>query len=382
MIKLVNDTIDETSICNLIGWLQGNPRLTKGSLTVELEEKWSKKIGSKHTVYVNSGSSAILLTLAALKWGGMLKNEKIVVPNLSWATDVSSPILLGYETFLVDCNLRDLSVDLDKLEATFKKERPSAFILVSVLGLIPRMEEIVALCEKYDVLLLEDACESMGSKVGNKYLGTFGKASFFSLYYGHHLSTIEGGFICTDDDDLYDLLIAMRSHGWDRDLRPDVRQKWREKYDFDEFSSLYKFYYPGFNVRSTDLQAFVGLEQIDKLDRYCEARNRNFKVYLQEIKNSELIVGEEPNEFVSNFAFPVVTENRNKIVEKLRISDIEVRPLIAGAMSTNPFVKQHCKFNEADLKNSVRINQFGFYVPNHQDLTEHDVKLICNIINQ
>lgn len=382
MIKLANDTIDAKSIEHLIQWLQTNPRLTKGDLTVELEKKWSNKIGSKYTVYVNSGSTAIFLTLAALLFSDRLKNKKIVVPNLSWATDVSSPIILGMDTILVDCNMTDLSIDLEHLERIFIEENPGSMILVSVLGLVPDMAEIVNLCECYNVILLEDVCESMGSKIGDRYLGTYGTASFFSLYYGHHLSTIEGGFICTDDDDLYNVMVAMRSHGWDRDLSPEVRDKWRTMYKFDDFTALYKFYYPGFNFRSTDLQAFIGLEQIDKLDDYSAVRNKNFETYRKHIRHSDISISQKDETFVSNFAFPVVTENRNIIVENLRSNDIEVRPLIAGAMSSNPFAKKYCRFQERDLKNSMKINEFGFYLPNHQNLTTEDILHVCDIVNQ
>ena len=181
MIKLVSDTIDREDINELINWLSQDeiPRLTKGSLTVELEQKWAKKIGTKYSVFVNSGSSAILLTLAALKYSNKLKNNKIIVPALSWATDVSSPMLLGYETFMCDCNLEDLSCDLKHLEELFKTHKPSTFILVSPLGLVPNINKILKLCSKYDVLLLEDVCESMGSKYEGIYLGNFGLASFY-----------------------------------------------------------------------------------------------------------------------------------------------------------------------------------------------------------
>ena len=209
-ISLVSDTVDKSDINALTEWLSQDeiPKLTKGELTIELETKWAKKIGTKYSVFVNSGSSSILLTLAALKYSDKLRNNKIIVPALSWATDVSSPMLLGYETYMCDCNLQDLSCDLDYLEKLFKEHNPSTFILVSPLGLVPDMNRIVKLCNKYDVLLLEDVCESMGSKYQNKYLGSFGLASFYSMYFGHHLSTIEGGFINTDDDDLYHLLFA------------------------------------------------------------------------------------------------------------------------------------------------------------------------------
>jgi len=275
MISLVSDTIDRADINNLIEWLDQDPipRLTKGHLTKELEEAWAKKIGTEYSVYVNSGSSALLLTLAALKYFkiennlssyNFLKNNKIVIPNLSWATDVSSPHLLGYDVSLVDCNLDDLSVDIESLEKIFIEENPAALMLVSVLGFVPKMDEIIALCNKYNVILLEDVCESMGSEYNERKLGSFGLASCFSLYFGHHLSTIEGGFINTNNKDFYNLLLSMRSHGWDRDCDKDVQDLWRTENNVDDFSSLYTFFYPGFNVRSTDLQAFIGLRQIDK----------------------------------------------------------------------------------------------------------------------
>jgi len=281
MIKLVSDTINKDDINSLIEWLSQSeiPRLTKGDLTWELESKWAKKIGTKYSVYVNSGSSAILLALAALLESKKIKNKKIIIPSLSWATDVSSPILLGMEPIMCDCNLTDLSCDLNYLEDLFKIHNPSSMILVSPLGLVPEMDKVLSLCEKYEVILFEDVCESMGSKFQGKYLGSFGFASFFSMYFGHHLSTIEGGFINTNDEDFYHLLLMMRSHGWDRDL-PEWKQKeLREKYSVSDFDSLYNFYVPGLNLRSTDLQAFIGIRSLDKLDNYSKLRNINFKQY-------------------------------------------------------------------------------------------------------
>ena len=278
MIKLVSDTIDREDINSLVEWLSQDeiPRLTKGELTWKLEKKWAKKVGTKYSVFVNSGSSSILLTLATLKETNRLKNLKIVVPSLSWATDVSSPMILGYETFMCDCNLEDLSCDLKKLEDLFIKETPSVFILVSPLGLVPNMEKVVDLCDKYGVILLEDVCESMGSKYQEKYLGSFGFASFYSMYFGHHLSTIEGGFINTDDEKFYHELLMMRSHGWDRDLPEKAQKEIREYYGCSDFEGLYNFYLPGMNVRSTDLQAFIGLRAIDKLDDYAIKKKRKF----------------------------------------------------------------------------------------------------------
>ena len=163
---------------------------------------------------------------------------------LSWATDVSSPILLGYEKIMCDCNLEDLSCDLTHLEEIFKEHDPSVLLLVSPLGLVPKMDEVLSLCEKYNVFLLEDVCESMGSKYQGKYLGSMGFASFFSMYFGHHLSTIEGGFINTNDEDFYHLLLMMRSHGWDRDLPVGKQKELRTKHECSDFKALYNFCFP------------------------------------------------------------------------------------------------------------------------------------------
>jgi CDP-6-deoxy-D-xylo-4-hexulose-3-dehydrase len=381
MIKLVSDTINKDDINSLIKWLGQDdvPKLTKGDLTWELESKWAKKIGTKYSVYINSGSSAILLTLAALQHTNRLKNNKVIVPGLSWATDVSSPILLGMEPILCDCNLEDLSCDLDHLEKLFIEHSPSSFILVSPLGLVPNMEKIIELCEKYDVILLEDVCESMGSKYENKYLGSFGFASFFSMYFGHHLSTIEGGFINTNDENFYYSLLMMRSHGWDRDLPKKIQDKLRNENKINDFDSLYTFYLPGFNLRSTDLQAFIGLRSIDKLDEYVENRNKNFKLYKSLIDDNELKIMDKNSNFISNFAYPIVNKNRVNIIEKLIKSNIEVRPLIAGDISKNPmWIK---KYGKISLPNCQLINEFGFYVPNHQDLTSKEINFIVDIIN-
>lgn len=386
MIKLVSDTINRGDINALIEWLSQDeiPRLTKGNLTWELEEKWAKKIGTKYSVFVNSGSSSILLTLAAMlyldKVGKKpLKNKKIIVPGLSWATDVSSPMLLGYEPIMCDCNLTDLSCDLKHLEVLFKEHNPSALILVSPLGLVPEMTKVLALCEKYDVLLLEDVCESMGSKYQGKYLGSMGFASFFSMYFGHHLSTIEGGFINTNDEDFYHLLLMMRSHGWDRDL-PEWKQKeLRKKYGCSDFDALYNFYVPGMNLRSTDLQAFIGLRVIDRLDDYANKRRNNFFKYKDLIQHNSINLEERKGDFISSFAIPIVNGRREELIENLQKANIEVRPLIAGNMANKPMWLN--EYKSVKLKNCEALDIFGFYIPNHQDLSEENIKTITNILN-
>ena len=379
MITLVKDTIDNKDIDKLIDWLKTYPRLTKGPLTLELEDKWSKWLGRKYSVFCNSGSSANLLMLSALKESGYIENNKVVVPSVAWSTDLAPVMQLGMKPILCDCNMNDLSVDLEHLEKIFKEENPSALMFVSVLGLVPDMDRLFELCRKYDVHLLEDTCESMGCEYKGKKLGTFGEMSSFSTFFGHHISTIEGGFISTDDFQLYELLVSLRSHGWDRDLSQSTQNKLQKKWNVSEFDAMYTFYYPGYNLRSTDLQAFIGLGQIDKLDGWGKQRQRNFESYQTLIKNDYWKPNPQSNSFVSNFAYPVIHPNRNKIVEKLRGNDIEVRPMICGSMGTQPFyVKEYGKL---ELPNVSEVDNYGFYVPNHPQLTSGEILLISTIIN-
>lgn len=380
-IKLVNDTIDKSDINELIKWLdqEETPKLTKGDLTIQFEQKFSTYLNQKYSVYVNSGSSAILLLLSALKFNNKLKNDKIVIPGLSWATDLSSPILLGLNPILCDVNIIDLSIDVNHLEQIFKTENPSVLLLVSVLGLVPNMNAIVNLCKQYDVILLEDACESLGSEYYNQKLGTFGLASTFSFYFGHHISTIEGGMISTNDEELYQTLIAMRSHGWGRDLPKEINQTLQKQYNISEFKNLYTFYYPGFNLRSTDLQAFIGLKQLNKLDDYINKRNKNFEIYNSKLsKYNQICFMSNDNHFISNMAYPIINDNRNVIVEELVKNHVEVRPLIAGDMSIQPMFIDRYKPIKLPMCN--KIEKYGFYLPNHPQLTLDEINLITNII--
>ena len=261
-IDLVKDTIDGDDIQKLISWLQTNPRLTKGELTVQFEKEWSDWLGKKYSVFVNSGSSANLAAIYGLLLSGKLKNNKIVVPAVSWVTTVTPAVQFGMEPIMCECDEENLGLNINHLKQIIKDHDPSCIILVHVLGFPNHMDEILELCEKHNIQLIEDTCESMGSEYNNKKLGTFGDLSTFSFYFGHHMSTIEGGMISTDDEDLYHILLSIRSHGWDRDLPKSKQIELRKKYNISDFRSLYTFYYPGFNLRATDLQAFIGLQQL------------------------------------------------------------------------------------------------------------------------
>ena len=382
MIPLVKDTIDKEDIDQLIEWLKTYPHLTKGELTLEYEERWSKMMGCKYSVFVNSGSSANLLMLYSLIEAGYLsRGDKVVVPAVSWSTDLAPVIQLGLEAILCDCNMENLSIDIDHLKEIIRKESPKALLLVSVLGLVPDMGTIADICEKNNIVLLEDACESLGSESNYKKIGNFGLMSSFSTYFGHHISTIEGGMVCTNDLDMFNILKSIRSHGWDRDLSPEHRNNLRKQYNINDFEALYKFYYCGFNVRATDLQAFLGLGQLKKLDNIVKTRNKNYNLYRSLLKNDFWSPPQSSSRsYISNFAYPVIHPERDRIVKALNKNDIAVRPLICGSLEKQPMWQK--RFPQVSLQNADTVDSCGLYLPNNHQITEEEIKKICNIINE
>ena len=378
-IPLQRDTINDADIDRLIEWLKTYPRLTKGKVTLEFEQKWAKWLGTKYSVFVNSGSSANLLMLYALIISGRMKNNKVVLPGLCWATDLAPILQLNLEPILCDVDLETLAVDLNELEKIFIEEKPSTLLLVSILGFSPKMNDILELCKKYDVILLEDNCESLGTEYDNKKLGGFGLMSSFSTYFGHHISTIEGGIVSTNDDEMNDLLLSIRSHGWDRDLSIEKQKELREKNNISDFDAFYTFYYPGFNLRSTDLQAYIGLGQLEKLDFIIEKRFENYKKFHSEIKNDfwkPSMVGS----LTSNFCVPIIHPNKDKIIEKLIENGIECRPLVCGSMGRQPFYTE--RYGVKELKNCDLIDSLGLYVPNNHSLSDEELQFIINTINE
>lgn len=381
MIRLVEDTIDRKDIARLIDWLQTYPRLTKGPKTIEFEKAWASWLGTKESVFVNSGSSANLVMLQVLlETGRIKKGDAVVVPALAWATDLSPVVQLGLKPILCDCNLEDLSVDLDHFEQLVKQNPDiSAIMFVSVLGLVPNMDRLMKICTDGNVYLLEDSCESFGSEYKGKKLGTFGTMSTFSTYFGHHLSTIEGGIMATNDVEIAAAARCIRNHGWDRDHTEEKRKELREQWNVSEFDSLYTFYMHGFNVRSTDLQAFIGIGQLDKAADVNTKREKNFNVYQNNIKNDYWKPIYRENTFCSNFAYPVIHPNRDKMVANLMKEGVEVRPMICRSMGVQPFYVK--LYGKQILKNADIVDKFGMYVPNHPALTEQDIVKVCDIIN-
>jgi CDP-6-deoxy-D-xylo-4-hexulose-3-dehydrase len=378
-IKLVKDTISKNELDQLIDWLKTYPRLTKGELTIEFEEKWSNWIGRKYSVFVNSGSSANLAAIYSLMLCKNLKNKKIVVPAVSWATTVAPAIQLGLEPIMCDCDIDNLGLNIDHLKQIVEEHNPSSVILVHVLGFPNHMNEILEICKQNDIYLIEDTCESIGSKYNDQYLGTFGDLSTFSFYYGHHISTIEGGMICTDDEDLYHLLISIRSHGWDRDLPQKKQNELRKHYKVNDFNALYTFYYPGFNIRSTDLQAFLGINQIDRLDEIISNRNKNYLLYNDNLNNTFWKINPPTNSYISNFSYPIIHPNIDNMISELVENKIECRPLICGSINEHPFWYE--RYKKENLKFSSIVHKHGLYLPNNHQMEEDEIFKIAKIIN-
>lgn len=377
-IMLAEDTISRQELITLCDWILEGNRLTKSTQTVDFEQEFSDWIGSKYAVFTNSGSSSNLLMIAALKEASRLRNNKVIAASVSWVTTVAPLLQLGLEVFLCDCDPANLGLDLFHLEEICEKEKPSALMLCHVLGHANHMDEILAICKRHDVILLEDSCEALGSVFKDKKLGTIGVAGSFSFYYGHHISTIEGGMVVTDDSDLHQVMLSLRSHGWSRDLSPERRDVLTYQYQVDEFRNLYTFYYPGYNLRSTDLQAFIGRSQLKKLDEITKIRSRNFEHY------SELLDGyftqASNTKILSSFAYGTFVKNRMEVFEVLKAASIECRPLICGNIARHPFwLKTH---GALALPNADKVHDFGIYLPNHHNLTRTDIERVAETFTQ
>lgn len=386
MIRLVNNVIDNSDVDALIAWLSTYPRLTKGEVTEEFEAKWAEYIGTKYAVFVNSGSSANLIMLLALLEAEMIKpGATVFVPAVSWATDLFPVMQLGLNPVLIDCNLETLSIDEGHLKGQIEKapeNEEKVLMLVSVLGMVPDMESIQEICRDNRVILLEDVCESLGSKYHGKRLGSFGTMSSFSTYFGHHISTIEGGMVCTDDNILAFVLKSVRSHGWGRELPEDVALRYQALYNINDFHAPFTFYFAGMNLRSTDLQAKIGLRQLEKLPYIVQKRVENFNNYQRFLENDYWKPVVKEQRVVSNFAYPIIHPEIKKVKQALDGS-VETRPLICGSMEMQPaFIKKFGKETKGCYNSRKLVHEMGMYVPNNPDLTTEDIKYVCKLINE
>lgn len=376
--RLAEDTVNRDDLSDLVAWLQTNPWLTQGPLVRQFENEWAEWLGSRHAVFVNSGSSANLLMVYAHLLSEP-ENKKIILPAVSWATTVAPAIQLGLEPLLCEADEKSFGLDLDHLEILLKSTRAAAVMPVHVLGVPNDMAGLLKLREKYGFRLLEDACAATGSRYSGHPVGTFGAMSTFSFFFGHHLSTIEGGMISTGDTALYEILLQIRSHGWAKDLNEDIRREKAEAAGTAGFNAPFTFYYPGFNVRSTDLNAKIGLSQMKKIDSVVSRRVENHKVY-QECFSSMEGFSFQKNDAadISSIAFCALapsTEARDRIAAVLAANGTETRPLGGGNMSRQPFWKK--LYPEQDFPVADRIMQTCFQLPNHPGIRPEDIRAIA-----
>jgi CDP-6-deoxy-D-xylo-4-hexulose-3-dehydrase len=238
------------------------------------------------------------------------------------------------------------------------------------------MEEIKNLCREFDVVLFEDTCEALGTQtLDSKMLGTSGLAGTFSFYYGHHISTIEGGMVVTDDFEFYQLMLSLRSHGWSRDLEPSVKDKLQKEFEVDEFRNLYTFYWPGFNFRSTDLQAYIGRGQLNRMEEIVLRRASNHKVYSSGLQ--QFWTQESDYLVLSSFAYGTAVKNRSEVAKELAKGGIESRPLICGNLARHPF---WLKSNPpVELPIADFVHDYGMYLPNHASLGQQDVERVIDV---
>ena len=384
--KLAERIIDKEDIAALIAWVgmkdNSLPQLTKGQLTRELELRWAKWVGTKYAVFVNSGSSANFLMAYGALLSKKLRNKKVIVPSVGWVTTVSPFMQLGFEPIMCGANPDAFGFDYDQLEALLKKHRPALVIMVQVLGVPDDMDVLKRLQKKHKFMLLEDACAALGAQYDGKKVGTFGDMSSFSFYFGHQLSTIEGGMINTNDKKLYDLLLLLRSHGWGKDLDEKTHSRLMRKYKIDGDHRSFTFFVPGLNMRNTEVGAFLGLRMMRKADSVTRIRKRNHLIYAANLKN---ITFQKWNSksvpcSISFGALARDEAHRKAIVKELNHNQIETRLFSAGNLGLHPFwFERYGKFHHPV---SDAVHSRGFFLPNHESLNRQDVKSICKVVNK
>jgi CDP-4-dehydro-6-deoxyglucose reductase, E1 len=379
-IKLMHDPISKEEIDAINACLKSG-QYTQGKVVEEFEQKFARWNSSKYAVMVNSGSSANLLMVSLLKEKFDFKDgEEILVPAITWPTTVY-PIIQNNLT-PVFCDVDEtFNISLDSIKKMCGP-RTKAIFLVHLLGQPVNLREILDFCEEKKIIILEDCCEALGAKFNGKKVGNFGIMGSFSFYFGHHITTIEGGVVVTDDFEAYDVLKSIRSYGW---ARKSNRAKEYEK----DFPSLdFVFDVMGYNFRSTNLNAAIGIEQLKKIDKSIEIRNRNHKLFESLLLSNSLTRLQKVSysEF-SSFCLPLVlpsTKDRNLLLTELPKNDIECRNIIGGNFLNQPIFskKLKMKYRADDCVNSDILHNCGIYLPNNQFISEKDVEFMIGKVNE
>jgi CDP-6-deoxy-D-xylo-4-hexulose-3-dehydrase len=389
MVKLMKSAFfeEEKTKKALADFILSTPQLSFGPQCEKFEGQFAAWQGRAQCVFVNSGSSANLaLVQALLNLGKLKKGDRVGFSALTWSTNVMPLIELGLVPVPIDVELDTLNVSSKKLIERFAEFPLRGLFLTNLLGLCDDIEAIRQWCEKNNIVLFEDNCESLGTVYQGKKLGNFGLASTFSFFIGHHLSTIEGGAICTDDAELAEMLRMARAHGWDRNLKTDEQAELRKRYGADSFYGKYTFYDLGYNLRPTEIAGFLGNSQIQYADGIVAAREKNFKVMTAALAKNDAYykLRFDHIDLVSNFALPIICRDeaaRKALVARAE-NRIEVRPIVGGDITQQPFFKKYVPdaIRATQNPNADLIHRNGLYSPNNPELTPEDLATILDVI--
>lgn len=376
--SLINDnvTIEDRKI--LSEFILSNQRLTNGERVKEFERLWSEWLGVKHSVMVNAGASANFISIAMVK--ELVGSGEVIVPPLGWVSDISSVTQLGMHPVFVDIDISSLAITAENIEKAIT-EKTKAIVLVHCLGFNGLTDKLINIAKKHNLILIEDCCESHGASFKDKKVGTYGDISLFSFYFGHHMTTIEGGMVCVNDSKLYDLAKLFRSHGMTREASPELQKEYQKKYP--HLNPLFTFAVAGFNMRSTELNAVLGIEQLKRLDYNIQRRTENLNTWLSNL-DSEKYFTKFDVEGSSNFALPLLSlcGNLDKICDVMEKNGVEYRLGMAGGgnQALQPYLSKY-DFTSFNLDNTNTIHKNSLYIGNHQDLLGDDIIRLCNILN-
>ncbi|MFA6725039.1 MAG: DegT/DnrJ/EryC1/StrS aminotransferase family protein [Lentisphaeria bacterium] len=383
---LMHNNITREDIDALIAFLDTMPRLTQGDKVRAFEQAWSQYLGVKHSIYVNSGASANWISIAAFKhlYGS---GGEIIVPPLTWVSDISSVISHGFKPVFVDIDPRHLGMQEDKILAAITEDTRAVF-LTYVQGFNALSDRLIEELAKRGIPLLEDVCESHGATHKGKKLGSFGLLSNFSYYFAHHMSTIEGGMVSTDSDEVYQCLRMLRSHGMLREADDEGMKRKLEQQHAD-LSPDFIFMYPSNNFRGTELGGVLGLSQLPRLEANNALRNSNLRLFL-ELINPQLYRVDYRLEGSSNYAFPLVLQKpdlalRDRLESLMRKQRIEFRRGNAGGgnQMRQPYLQGIIKDQlYLEYPEVEHIHFFGYYIGNYPALQQSEVRKLCNLLNQ
>ena len=382
---LMYNNITKEDLNNVIKFLKKKPHLTQSHKVKEFERKWSEWLGVKYSVFVNSGSSANFLTVLALK---ILRGSggEIIVPTLTWISDIVSVINNGFTPVFADINPRNLCISENEILKKITKKTKAVFI-THAQGFNGLSDNLLNHLKRKKITLLEDVCESHGAKFKNKKLGTYGEISNFSFYFAHHLSTIEGGMICTSDKKIYEILRMLRSHGM---LRESGNKNFEKKniVKYKDLSPKFIFMYPGFNMRNDEISAVIGINQLKRLDSNNLKRKKNFEYFLSLI-DPNIYENDFDLKGSCNYAFPLILKKkslviRDKLEKHMMKNNIEFRRGNAGGGNQlrQPYLKNYKKkYNLKNFPNVEHVHFFGYYIGNFPSLKKQKIKEICKILN-